>query len=133
MNCLRKSEGLDFLRHSHATLMIINGKDLKLVSERLGHADEAFTLKTYHHVIPRLEGEAVELFDDIMSGRISEAGPQRSSRRTLEDLLAKLDDLLSGSMQDKGLADRCDTTGPSGGKMIPFKLESSSKKRSRIP
>jgi hypothetical protein len=125
------------LRHTRPTLMIINGRDLKLVSQRLGHEDEAFTIKQYHHVIPRLENEAVELFDDIMAGRLSETGGQRSSRRTLEELLGRLDQLLSGSLppapQDRGLADLCDTPIPTGDKVIPFKLGSSSKKRSRIP
>jgi hypothetical protein len=126
------------LRHTHATLMIINGKDLKLVSERLGHADEAFTLKTYHHVIPRLEREAVELFDDIMAGRLGGDGVQPSSRKTLEELLVKLDRLLSGQTPpapppDQAPAEQGEPPGTPGGNVIPFKLGPSSKKRSCLP
>jgi len=43
------------LRHTHATLLLANGENPKVVSERLGHASVAFTLATYCHVLP---GEA---------------------------------------------------------------------------
>ena len=35
------------LRHSCASLMINNGESPKVVADRLGHSDPAFTLKTY--------------------------------------------------------------------------------------
>jgi len=35
------------LRHSCATLMIANGERARTVADRLGHADPAFTLRTY--------------------------------------------------------------------------------------
>jgi integrase len=39
------------LRHTHATLLIKDGEALKVVSERLGHANPAFTMATYQHVL----------------------------------------------------------------------------------
>lgn len=38
------------LRHTHGTLLIKEGVPVKVVSERLGHANIAFTIQTYQHV-----------------------------------------------------------------------------------
>lgn len=38
------------LRHTHATMLIANGENVKVVSERLGHSDISMTLSTYTHV-----------------------------------------------------------------------------------
>ena len=37
------------LRHSFASLAIVNGSDIASVSEVLGHADKATTLRVYSH------------------------------------------------------------------------------------
>ena len=59
------------MRHTHATLLYKLHKDIKLVSEEAwGHEDVAFTAKTYHHVLPGVEDEAVALFDDVLTGRL---------------------------------------------------------------
>ena len=42
------------LRHTHATLMMEQGINPKIVSERLGHASVAITLDLYSHVSPGL-------------------------------------------------------------------------------
>lgn len=39
------------LRHTHASLLLLSGVPLHVVSRRLGHASEAFTAKTYAHVL----------------------------------------------------------------------------------
>ncbi|CAM3275630.1 Tyr recombinase domain-containing protein [Deinococcus saxicola] len=38
------------MRHTAASLMILRGIPPKTVSERLGHADVTFTLRTYTHL-----------------------------------------------------------------------------------
>lgn len=43
------------LRHTHATLLRKLKVDAKVISERLGHADVAFTLKTYTHVSTEMQ------------------------------------------------------------------------------
>lgn len=53
------------LRHTHASLLIARGMDLKTVSERLGHADEATTLRIYAHSVPGRDAAAAELFRQI--------------------------------------------------------------------
>lgn len=60
------------LRHTHATWLLEGGTPLKVVSERLGHASEAFTLRTYGHVLPGRDEMAAEAFEgarERMAGR----------------------------------------------------------------
>jgi integrase len=53
------------LRHAHATLMLTQGVHPKVVSERLGHASVGITLDTYSHVLPTLQQEAAQAFDQL--------------------------------------------------------------------
>jgi integrase len=46
------------LRHTHATHLLAAGVNVKVVSERLGHASVAFTLDTYGHVMPGQQASA---------------------------------------------------------------------------
>lgn len=48
------------LRHTHATLLLRQGVNPKIVSERLGHTQVAFTLQVYSHVLPDTQQEAVK-------------------------------------------------------------------------
>jgi integrase len=52
------------LRHTHATLMLKEGVNPKIVSERLGHASVVITLDTYSHVLPGLQEEAALKFEE---------------------------------------------------------------------
>lgn len=52
------------LRHTHATWLLTHGVDLKTVSERLGHADEATTLRIYAHVLPGRDAYAASIFEE---------------------------------------------------------------------
>ncbi|PGU99174.1 site-specific integrase [Bacillus thuringiensis] len=47
------------LRHTHATLFLAKGVDVKEISERLGHSNIKFTLDTYSHVLPTMQEDAV--------------------------------------------------------------------------
>lgn len=62
-------EGFTFhdLRHTHATWLLTHGVDLKTVSERLGHADEATTLRIYAHVLPGRDAYAASVFEQAAS------------------------------------------------------------------
>jgi integrase len=46
------------LRHTHASHLLAAGVNVKVVSERLGHASVAFTLDTYAHVMPGQQASA---------------------------------------------------------------------------
>lgn len=43
------------LRHTCATLLLLEGENPKIVSERLGHASISETLDTYSHVLPTMQ------------------------------------------------------------------------------
>jgi len=55
------------LRHAHATLMLQQGVHPKIVSERLGHASIGITLDTYPHVLPSMQQDAADAFDEIFA------------------------------------------------------------------
>ena len=50
------------LRHTHASLLLRARVPIKVVSERLGHSNPAFTMTTYQHVIPGMQEDAAETF-----------------------------------------------------------------------
>ena len=54
------------LRHTHATHLLSMGKNPRMVSERLGHADVAFTLQVYGHVLPGHQREAAEAAAELI-------------------------------------------------------------------
>ena len=51
------------LRHTHATLMMKQGANPKIVQERLGHSSFAVTMDIYSHVVPGLREAAGIGFD----------------------------------------------------------------------
>lgn len=53
-------------RHSHASLMLKQGTHVKVVSERLGHANVTTTLNVYSHVLPGIQEAAALRFDDMV-------------------------------------------------------------------
>jgi integrase len=53
------------LRHTHATLLLKAGVPVKVVSERLGHSNVAFTMTVYQHVLPDMQAEAAEVFAQL--------------------------------------------------------------------
>ncbi|NLK95234.1 MAG: site-specific integrase [Clostridiales bacterium] len=55
------------LRHTHATLLILNGDNIKSVSERLGHKDITTTLNTYTHVMEEMKENTAALLQNIFT------------------------------------------------------------------
>jgi integrase len=53
------------LRHTHATLLLQQGVNPKLVQERLGHATISLTLDTYSHVLPNMQKQVVKELDAL--------------------------------------------------------------------
>ena len=54
------------LMHFHATMLLRNGTQLKVVQERLGHASIAITADTYSHVTPGIQRAAAVAFAEAM-------------------------------------------------------------------
>lgn len=56
------------LRHTHATQLLRAGINIKVISQRLGHSNVAFTLRTYAHVMPDMDRTAA----DAMAGLLGD-------------------------------------------------------------
>ena len=69
--CIR----LHDLRHTHASLLVSGGVPIKVVSERLGHANPGFTMANYQHVLPGMGAAAAAQFGQLINRR-----PRDSSR-----------------------------------------------------
>ena len=55
-----------FLRHTHATMLIEAGANIKEVSRRLGHDNLATTMDIYSHVTEKMKNETVDIFEKII-------------------------------------------------------------------
>lgn len=59
--------GIDFkfhsLRHTHATILLEAGANIKDIQKRLGHSKSATTMDTYSHVTNTMSDKTVELFE----------------------------------------------------------------------
>ena len=53
------------LRHTHATILLYLGVDVKTISERLGHADIQTTLNIYADVLKELDEQSAEKIDNL--------------------------------------------------------------------
>ena len=53
------------IRHTHATILLYKGVDVKTISERLGHADIQTTLDIYADVLKELDIQAANKLDEI--------------------------------------------------------------------
>ena len=67
---LEKSELTGFnlysLRHTMAMLLLANGENPKVASERLGHSTIVLTLDTYSHVLPNMQQQAAERIESLL-------------------------------------------------------------------
>lgn len=64
------AEDLHDLRHTHATLLLQAGVPVKVVADRLGHADVSITLNVYAHVLPAMDSHAVATFVEHVYGEL---------------------------------------------------------------
>ena len=53
------------LRHSAATILLSMGVNMKIIQELLGHSDIAITLGLYSHLLPSMQQEVVDKWDDV--------------------------------------------------------------------
>lgn len=56
------------LRHSAATILLGMGVNMKAVQELLGHSDIAITLGLYSHLLPNMQQDVVNKWDDAFGG-----------------------------------------------------------------
>ena len=55
------------LRHSCATLLLVQGVAPRVVMDVLGHSQIAMTMNTYSHVIPELRRQAADRMDELIN------------------------------------------------------------------
>lgn len=72
------------LRHTHASLLFNDGKNIKMISQRLGHSDVGITLSVYAHLAHDAQDEAADSIDGLIFGddpkaSASKARPNRSA------------------------------------------------------
>ena len=53
------------LRHTAATLMLMHGIPILVVSRRLGHSKPSVTLDIYGHYLPGMQSTAAALMDEL--------------------------------------------------------------------
>jgi integrase len=70
------------VRHTHGTLLIKAGVPVKVVSERLGHGNPAFTIDTYQHVLPGMQAEAARTFEQLIDGARPGTAGRSDGRRS---------------------------------------------------
>ena len=58
------------LRHTHATVLLLQKVHPKVVQERLGHSKISTTLDLYSHVMPSMQKDAVERFEMALETRV---------------------------------------------------------------
>ncbi len=55
------------LRHSCATLLLVQGVSPRVVMDVLGHSEIGMTMNTYSHVIPQLRRDAANRMEDLLN------------------------------------------------------------------
>lgn len=73
-----KAAGMHALRHFYASALLDAGENVKAVSEWLGHADPAFTLRVYAHLMPDSPRRARRTLDALLGG---DDGPGTAQNR----------------------------------------------------
>jgi integrase len=71
------------LRHSAATLMLLQGVPLRVISKILGHTQMRVTADIYTHVLPELERDAAERMDALFEADADDA-PRPQAEETEE-------------------------------------------------
>lgn len=55
------------LRHTHASILLYRGINIKYISRRLGHKDIVTTLQTYSHILDEMEQKESRQVDETMT------------------------------------------------------------------
>lgn len=63
---IKKGFTIHSMRHTHATLLLKKGVNIKVVSERLGHSSATVTMNIYAHVLESMEQTAPSVWALIL-------------------------------------------------------------------
>lgn len=56
------------LRHTAASLLLVQGVEPRVIMETLGHSQISLTMNTYSHVMPAMQQVAADRIDELFSG-----------------------------------------------------------------
>jgi integrase len=73
------------MRHTHATLLLLQDVHPKIVSERLGHANVRITLDTYSHLLPSMQKDTAKNFGRFLFGGDDQVQPNLNDSSTAWD------------------------------------------------
>jgi integrase len=76
------------LRHTSASLLLMSDVNVKVVSERLGHASIQLTLDTYSHVLPTMQKAAATKMDALFNGNSKTNGGASAPQKTAEQAVS---------------------------------------------
>jgi site-specific recombinase XerD len=54
------------MRHTFASLMLLKGVNIKVISEALGHASVAFTMDICSHIMKGMQDNAMMLLNEVL-------------------------------------------------------------------
>jgi integrase len=77
-------EGIHQLRHYFASVML-GGVSIKELARYLGHADPAFSLRVYGHLLPSSHGRAHAVINDRFSHLMTVPRPLALERQATEN------------------------------------------------
>ncbi|GAA4866258.1 site-specific integrase [Kitasatospora terrestris] len=63
-----REHGMHALRHFYASVLLDAGESIRAVSDYLGHADPALTLRVYAHLMPNSQERARKAVDQLFQG-----------------------------------------------------------------
>lgn len=58
------------LRHQSASIMLNDGVDIRIVSQRLGHSNVSTTLNVYSHLLPNAQEKAAQNLDNLIANDV---------------------------------------------------------------
>jgi integrase len=64
----KRAEGYHALRHFFASVLLDAGENIRALAEYLGHADPAFTLRVYTHLMPSSSVRTRAAIDRMFGG-----------------------------------------------------------------
>ena len=80
-----RREGIHQLRHHYASVMLAGGVSLKELAEYLGHADPAFTLRVYAHLLPSSHDRARTVINDRFGHLMGDSGRRDPAHGTVTE------------------------------------------------
>ncbi len=67
------------MRHTHASILIASGVDIKTVSARLGHASTSFTLDVYGHLLAGNRAAADKFEQVVIMELVRDQGGEKTT------------------------------------------------------